>query len=61
MVRTKTKFATPIACCLSLLASSIFLAPPASAQDAARSEALVTDWYEKLNHEDTSFFDHVID
>ncbi len=61
MVSTKTKFVAPIAFCLSLIASLIFLAPPALAQDAASLEALVVDWYEKLNNEDTSFFDHVID
>lgn len=61
MVGSKTKFVTPMAFCLSLVASLLIVAPPALAQDAASLEALVRDWYEKLNNEDTSFFEHVID
>ena len=61
MVRPTAKLVAPAAFCLSLMANAFFLAPSASAQDAASLEALVTDWYEKLNNEDTSFFDHVID
>jgi len=40
---------------LAVLASVTFLVPSAFAQDAASLEALVMDWYEKLNSEDTGY------
>jgi ketosteroid isomerase-like protein len=46
---------------LAVLASVTVLMPSALAQDAASLEALVLDWYEKLNNEDASFLNHVID